>query len=77
MSVGPLESLNQRRSNLSSQSFKTGSSSQIANCPKVIVSRNSMISGSLDIESCEVEAREWSVFVLEQMVGDLGREELI
>ena len=77
MSVGPLESLNQWRSNLSPQSFKTGSSGQVTNSSEVIVSRNAVISSSLDVESSKIEAGEWRVLVLEQMVGDLCRQELV
>ena len=77
MSIGSLEPLNQWRSNLSPQSFKTGSSGQVTNSSEVIVSRNTVISSSLDVESGKIEAGEWRVLVLEQMVGDLRREELV
>ena len=77
MGVGPLESLNQRRSNLSSETLEAGGSGQVTNGSVVVVARDAMISGPLYVESSQVQTREGNVFVLKQMVGDLGGHELV
>ena len=43
----------------------------------MIITRKSMISATLNVEGCQVEARVGSLLLLKQMVGHLVGDELV
>ena len=77
MIIGPLQSLNDGQSNLSSQIRKVSRSGQIANGSVQVVSWEAVVAPSLNVQSSKIEAGVGGGLVLEQVIGHFLGDELV